>query len=116
MLSSLHSPFVHVVKLLDCLQIGVCEAGGLGKLLGIAQSDNPEAATAAAKALGSLVACNPMLQESLLDAEGAPVLVHLLDAPTGMQYMVHLGLLSRLLSSLFCQGCISHQVQSIGWP
>ncbi|BDA45386.1 probable importin subunit alpha-1b at C-terminar half [Coccomyxa sp. Obi] len=61
--------------------IGVGEAGGLGKLLGMAHSDNPEAATAAAKALGGLVACNPVLQECLLDAEGAPVLVQLLDAP-----------------------------------
>ncbi len=62
------------------LQIGVGEAGGLGKLLVMAQSDNTEAATAAAKALAGLVACNPMLQEALLDAEGVGILVKLLDA------------------------------------
>ena len=71
------------MSILQLHQIGVGEAGGLGKLLGMAQSDNPEAAMAAAKALGGLVACYHVLQESLLDAGGAPVLVQLLDAPTG---------------------------------
>ncbi|CAL8471015.1 g10557 [Coccomyxa elongata] len=61
-------------------QIGVGAAGGLGKLLVMAQCDNPEPATAAAKALAGLVACNPMLQEALLDGKGASILVKLLDA------------------------------------
>ncbi len=74
------------MHVLDLLQIGVGEAGGLGKLLGMAQSDNPEAATAAAKALGSLVMGNHVLQESLLDAAGVPVLVQLLEAPTGVPF------------------------------
>lgn len=62
------------------LQIGVGAVGGLGKLLVMAQCHNPEPATAAAKALAGLVACNTMLQEALLEGGCASILVKLLDA------------------------------------
>lgn len=51
-------------------------------LLGMAQSDDPEAAAAATKALGSLIVRNRVLQESLHDAEGVPLLTKLLDSST----------------------------------
>ncbi|EIE20347.1 hypothetical protein COCSUDRAFT_83547 [Coccomyxa subellipsoidea C-169] len=59
-------------------QIGVGEAGGLTKLLGMARSDNPKAAAAAAKALGGVVMRSRVMQESLLDAGGVEALVQLL--------------------------------------
>ncbi|KAK9901239.1 hypothetical protein WJX75_001832 [Coccomyxa subellipsoidea] len=67
-------------------QIGVGEAGGLKKLLGMAQSDYPMAAAAAAKALGGLVTRSRVMQESLLGAEGATVIVQLLDTKAGKSF------------------------------
>jgi hypothetical protein len=69
-------------------QIGVGEAGGLKKLLGMAQSDYPMAAAAAAKALGGLVTRSRVMQESLLGAEGATVIVQLLDTKAGLGFAV----------------------------
>ena len=73
-------------------QIGVGEAGGLKKLLGMAQSDNPMAAAAAAKALGGVVMRSRLMQESLLDAEGAEVIVQLLDTEAGLDLAVSIRL------------------------
>ncbi len=80
----------HVTKTQCLQQIGVGEAGGLTKLLGMARSDNLKAAAAAAKALGGVVMRSRVMQESLLDAGGVEALVQLLASFPTTTTGVHL--------------------------
>lgn len=63
------------------LQIGVGESGGLKALLAAVDEEDEAQSALAAKALASVVCGTPALQEVLLDAGGADVLIRHLDAP-----------------------------------
>ena len=64
----------------SCQQIGVGESGGLRSLLAAIDRGSDAQSALAAKALGSVVRSTPALQEVLLDAGGADVLIRHLDA------------------------------------
>ena len=66
---------------LSGLQIGVGESGGLNALLAAIDVEDEAQSALAAKALASVVRSTPALQEVLLDAGGADVLIRHLNAP-----------------------------------
>ena len=63
------------------IQIGVSEAGGVPALLKLAECATPGATAAAAAALGSLTAQNKAVQDAMLNADAAQILVGLLGSP-----------------------------------